>query len=76
MLRFIVVLLSAAALLTQSPPALFNGRAMMHAHNAYPEKGKWGDRIERALATGATPIVIEQDVPCRPGRLGAHGRVP
>jgi len=62
MLRFTVVLLSAAALLTQSPPALFNGRAMMHTHNAYPEKGKWGDRIERALATGATPIVIEQDV--------------
>lgn len=36
--------------------------AMLHAHNCYPEKGAWSDRIERALRTGATPIAIEQDV--------------
>ena len=35
---------------------------MLHAHNAYPEKGRWNDRIDRALATGLIPIVIEQDV--------------
>ncbi|HUQ87801.1 MAG TPA: hypothetical protein VM096_09590, partial [Vicinamibacterales bacterium] len=62
MLRLILVLLSVATLAAQSPGRLFNGRSMMHAHNAYPEKGHWGDRIERALATGVTPIVIEQDV--------------
>lgn len=62
MRRFAVFVLSAAVLAAQSPPRLFNGRAMMHAHNAYPEKGQWGDRIDRALAAGATPIVIEQDV--------------
>jgi len=62
---FSIVLLfvaSAFARGEQASAALFNGRAMMHAHNAYPEKGQWGDRINRALATGATPIVIEQDV--------------
>ncbi len=60
----ITVLAVAATLATGAQPqrALFTGRSMMHAHNAYPEKGQWGDRIERALATGATPIVIEQDV--------------
>ncbi len=35
---------------------------MLHAHNAYPEEGRWADRLDRALATGVTPIVIEQDV--------------
>jgi hypothetical protein len=62
MQRFVAILVSAVALTAQSTPGLFHGRAMVHAHNAYPEKGKWGDRIDRALATGATPIVIEQDV--------------
>ncbi len=62
MLRLALILLSAAALAAQSAPRLFNGRPMMHAHNAYPEKGRWGDRIDRALATGATPVVIEQDL--------------
>lgn len=62
MLRLILILVSAAGLAAQSAPRLFNGRSMLHAHNAYPEKGRWGDRIDRALATGVTPIVIEQDV--------------
>ena len=62
MLRYVLILLSAVTLTAPPQPRLFNGRPMMHAHNAYPEKGRWGDRIERALATGATPIVIEQDV--------------
>lgn len=43
-------------------PALLGGRTVLHAHNAYPEKGEWADRIERALATGVSPIVIEQDI--------------
>ena len=65
-MRLILIVLlfvaSAFARREQVPAPLFNGRSMMHAHNAYPEKGQWGDRIDRALATGATPIVIEQDV--------------
>jgi hypothetical protein len=62
LIRVVLVLLVGAGLVAQPAPRLFAGRSMMHAHNAYPEKGRWGDRIDRALATGATPIVIEQDV--------------
>ncbi len=36
-------------------------RVLLDAHNAYPERGRWADRIERALATG-TPVAIEQDL--------------
>jgi hypothetical protein len=61
-IRVILIVVFGAALAAQPAPRLFNGRPMMHAHNAYPEKGRWADRIERALATGATPMVIEQDV--------------
>jgi hypothetical protein len=34
---------------------------LLDAHNAYPERGQWTDRIDRALATG-TPLAIEQDL--------------
>ena len=36
-------------------------RVVMHAHNAYPDKGRWGDRLDRALSAGL-PLVIEQDL--------------
>jgi hypothetical protein len=36
-------------------------RVLLDAHNAYPEQGRWADRIDRALATGL-PIAIEQDL--------------
>lgn len=36
-------------------------RTLLDAHNAYPERGRWGDRIDRALATGL-PLAIEQDL--------------
>ncbi len=43
-------------------PAFHPGaRVLLDAHNAYPERGQWADRIERALATG-TPLAIEQDL--------------
>jgi hypothetical protein len=37
-------------------------RVWLHAHNCYPEKGQWGDRIDRALALRTDWIAIEQDV--------------
>ena len=40
-------------------------RVWLHAHNCYPEKGRWGDRIERALATRSVGLAIEQDVAWR-----------
>jgi hypothetical protein len=36
-------------------------RVLLDAHNAYPESGRWADRIDRALATGV-PLAIEQDL--------------
>ncbi len=47
----------------QGPTALLPpGRSLLHAHNCYPEKGRFADRLERALKTGVTPLVIEQDL--------------
>ena len=36
-------------------------RALLDAHNAYPEHGRFADRIDVALATGL-PVAIEQDL--------------
>lgn len=38
------------------------GRVTLHAHNCYPEDGRWADRLDRALGTQVLPIAIEQDV--------------
>ena len=46
----------------------------LHAHNCYPEKGQWGDRIERALATGTANLAIEQDVAWYVDPATGHGR--
>jgi hypothetical protein len=37
-------------------------RVWLHAHNCYPEKGQWRDRLDRALAVRTSAIAIEQDV--------------
>lgn len=36
-------------------------RVLLDAHNAYPQNGRWSDRIDRALSTGL-PVAIEQDL--------------
>lgn len=45
-------------------------RVLLDAHNAYPYEGKFGDRIDRGLATGL-PVAIEQDLIWR---VDASGR--
>lgn len=48
-------------------------RVHLHAHNAYPDRGRWPDRIDRALRAGAPHLAIEQDVvwvPAAGGRAG------
>lgn len=56
-------LLAVATVDAQQPSWLLPaGRPLLHAHNCYPEKGRWADRIDRALSTGLTPLVIEQDL--------------
>jgi len=37
-------------------------RTWLDAHNCYPERGAWADRIDRALGTGLPWTAIEQDV--------------
>lgn len=49
-------------------------RTVNDAHNCYPYDGRWGDRIERALATGF-PVAIEQDLDWFPATPSATGRV-
>lgn len=36
-------------------------RVLLDGHNAYPERGRWGDRIDSVLATGV-PVAVEQDL--------------
>ena len=40
---------------------LNHNRPVLDAHNCYPYKGQWSDRINRALSTGY-PVSIEQDL--------------
>ena len=40
---------------------LNHNRPVLDAHNCYPYKGEWKDRIDRALTTGF-PVAIEQDL--------------
>ena len=42
-------------------------RVLLDAHNCYPEKGLWADRLDRALAQGL-PIAVEQDLLWHNGR--------
>ena len=48
-------------------------RVWLHAHNCYPEKGLWQDRLDRALATRQTWIAIEQDVAWRVNAQTGNG---
>jgi hypothetical protein len=47
---------------------------LVHAHNCYPEEGKWADRIERALKLGLNQVAIEQDLAWVPASGGRAAR--
>ena len=48
-------------------------RTLMLAHNAYPDHGKYTDRLDRALASGQ-PFVVEEDLSWTDGQsLLIHG---
>lgn len=48
-------------------------RLQVLAHNAYPDHGKYADRLDRAIATG-TPFVVEEDLAWIDGKsLLIHG---
>lgn len=47
----------------QAPAVMVPGsRVHLHAHNCYPERGRWNDRLARARGSGAPFLAIEQDV--------------
>ena len=49
-------------------------RVWLHAHNCYPEKGLWRDRLDRALALRTSAIAIEQDVAWHVDAATGRGR--
>ncbi len=66
--------LSVAALsLTAASNLRPGARVLVLAHNAYPDHGKFGDRLDRVINLGQ-PVVIEQDVSWIDGKsLMIHG---
>ena len=65
----IALLLFALALpaAAQDLDYLNHNNSVLDAHNCYPYKGQFADRVDRALATGY-PVGIEQDVALANGR--------
>jgi hypothetical protein len=59
---FVVLLASLARHPSAADQLQPGSRVWLHAHNCYPEKGQYGDRIDRALAVRTSGIAIEQDV--------------
>ncbi len=58
------VLVVPCSLFARSPQASGfapGNRVLLDAHNAYPERGRFAERIDDALATGL-PVAIEQDL--------------
>ncbi len=58
----------------QARPNPLLGGSLLHAHNCYPEDGRWLDRIDRALATGLPRVAIEQDLAWQAPAQGRPGR--
>src|SRR5262245_10605963 len=58
---FVIALVASTVLCAQQLDFLNHNRPVLDAHNCYPYKGSWGDRIDRALKTGF-PVGIEQDL--------------
>jgi len=69
---FIAALITAGTLAVALPSSLMlagastgsflpGQRSLLDAHNAYPDRGRFAERIDEALATGL-PVAIEQDL--------------
>jgi hypothetical protein len=67
-LSFAALAASAAiAAKVHSSPFTPGARTLVLAHNAYPDEGKYGDRLDRAIAAGV-PFVVEEDLVWVDGR--------
>jgi hypothetical protein len=77
--KSIAIAISAGVILTIAVSAKLKNeyapgsRIQMLAHNAYPDHGKYGDRLDRSIASGG-PFVVEEDLAWVDGRsLLIHG---
>jgi hypothetical protein len=70
----LVLLLAGIAAAQNSLDFLNHNRPVLDAHNCYPYKGQWNDRIDRALSTGF-PVSIEQDLAWYVDPATGKGRV-
>ncbi len=62
MMRTLLLVAAALPLFGQANLDFLNhNRPVLDAHNCYPYKGDFNDRIDRALSTGF-PVGIEQDL--------------
>lgn len=74
----IIVFSTTAALVSLAIAATTNNftpgaRTLMLAHNAYPDHGKYADRLDRAIAAGV-PFAVEEDLSWVDGKsLLIHG---
>jgi hypothetical protein len=71
----VAVILSLTGLPSAADRLQPGTRVWLHAHNCYPEKGQWSDRIQRALAVRTSDIAIEQDVAWFVDPATSRGRV-
>ncbi len=63
----------AAVAFAQHGPVAPGARTLMLAHNAYPDHGKYIDRLDRALSSGQ-PVAVEQDLSWADGKsMMIHG---
>src|ERR1700722_15117389 len=69
LLTVFLALASLAAIAAKMHQSPFEpgARTLMLAHNAYPDDGKFGDRLVRVIATGV-PCVVEEDLVWVDGR--------
>lgn len=72
-MRLPVLALIALPALAQGTLDSLIPRPILDAHNCYPYRGKWDDRIDRALKAGF-PVGIEQDLAWYTDRATGKGR--
>ena len=72
-MRLPLLTLLALPALAQGTLDTLISRPILDAHNCYPYRGKWNDRIDRALAAGF-PVGIEQDLAWHVDRSTGKGR--
>jgi len=70
---FAAILLSVAGIAKVAQTYTPGSRILILSHNAYPDHGKYADRLDRAIAAGV-PFAAEQDLAWIDGRsLEIHG---